>query len=70
MSEARRKGHDITFDVLYYSKSRRYAEKLAEIGEKEGEYIRRYRPILNTQIPKECDWTKWDLNDVNAKEIL
>ena len=70
MSEARRKGHNITFDVLYYANSRRYAEKLAEIGEKEGEYIRRYRPILNAQIPKDSDWTKWDLNEINAKEIL
>lgn len=70
MSEARRKGHNITFDVLYYANGRRYAEKMAEIGEKEGEYIRRYRPILNAQIPKDSDWTKWDLNEINAKEIL
>ena len=61
MSEARRKGHNITSDVLYYANGRRYAEKMAEIGEKEGEYIRRYRPILNAQIPKDSDWTKWDL---------
>lgn len=70
MSEARRKGHNITFDVLYYANGRRCAEKMAEIGEKEGEYIRRYRPILNAQIPKDSDWTKWDLNEINAKEIL
>ena len=56
MAEARRKGHNIGFDVLYYAKSRRYADKLAEIGEKEGEYIRKYQPILNTQFPKEDDW--------------
>ena len=56
--------------MLYYAKSRRYADKLAEIGEKEGEYIRRYKPILNTQIPKEQDWSKWDLNEVDAKAIL
>lgn len=40
ISEAERKGHPIAFDVLYYAKSRRLAERLAEIGEKEGEYIR------------------------------
>ena len=33
ISEAERKGHPISFDVLYYAKSRRYADKLAEIGE-------------------------------------
>lgn len=70
LEEARRKGHGITFDVLYYAKSRRYADKLAEIGEKEGEYIRRPRPVLNTQIPKEEDWHKWDTNEVNAQDIL
>lgn len=70
LEEARRKGHGITFDVLYYAKSRRYADKLAEIGEKEGEYIRRHRPVLNTQIPKEEDWHKWDTNEVNAQDIL
>lgn len=48
ISEAERKGHTISFDVLYYAKSRRYGDKLAEIGEKEGEYIRHYKPILNT----------------------
>ena len=70
MAEARRKGHNIGFDVLYYAKSRRYADKLAEIGGKEGEYIRRHNPILNTQIPKEEDWSKWNINKVDAKKIL
>lgn len=70
MAEAERKGHPITFDVLYYAKSRRYADKLAEIGEKEGEYIRKYNPILNTQIPKAENWERWDINEVDAKKIL
>lgn len=48
IAEARRKGHNITFDVLYYAQSSRYVDKLAEIGEKEGEYIRKHRPPLNT----------------------
>lgn len=67
LNEARRKGHTINFDVLYYAKSKRYADALSEIGEKEGEYIRQYRPILNTQIPKEDNWHKWDTNEVDAK---
>ncbi len=60
MAEARRKGHSIGFDVLYYAKSRRYADKLAEIGEKEGEYIRKYQPILNAQIivSKSAFWSR------------
>lgn len=40
LSEARRKGHPITFDVLYDAKGKRYAEVEEEIGSKEGEYIR------------------------------
>ena len=48
LSEARRKGHNLGFDVLYYAKSKRYADKQTELGEKEGEYIRLYKPILNT----------------------
>lgn len=60
LAEARRRGHPITFDVLYYAKSKGIANQLAEIGEKEGEYIRHYMPILNTQIPKAEDWNKYE----------
>ena len=70
MAEAERKGHPITFDVLYYAKSRRYADKLVEIGEKEGEFIRKHNPILNTQIPKAENWERWDINEVDARAIL
>ena len=70
LSEARRKGHELGFDVLYYAKSERYADRQTELGEKEGEYIRQYRPILNTQIPKEEDWRKWDTNTLDTRKIL
>lgn len=70
MAEVERKGHPITFDVLYYAKSRRYGDKLAEIGEKEGEFIRKHNPILNTQIPKAENWERWDINEVDARKIL
>ena len=70
ISEAERKGHPITFEVLYYAKSRRRLDKLVEIGEKEGEYIREYKPILNTQIPKAENWETWDINEVDARAIL
>ena len=36
----------------------------------EGEFIRKYLPVLNTQIPKEDDWKKLTLKKVDAKEIL
>ena len=45
-------------------------DKLVEIGEKEGEYIREYKPILNTQIPKAENWETWDINEVDARAIL
>lgn len=70
IAEAQRKGHTITFDVLYYAKSKGIANQLAEIGNKEGEYIRLHKPILNTQIPKAEDWKKYDNNQVNAREVL
>ena len=70
LAEARRRGHNISFDVLYYAQSTRYADKLAEIGQKEGECIRKYAPILNTQIPKEEDWHKFDYRKIDVKSIL
>jgi len=70
IAEAQRKGHTITFDVLYYAESKGITNQLAEIGDKEGEYIRRHKPILNTQIPKAEDWKKYDNNEVNAREVL
>lgn len=70
LAEAKRKGHNINFDVLYYAKSRNYADKLAEIGEKEGEYIRKYNPILNTQIPKEDNWSHYDVREIDIEKII
>ena len=43
---------------------------MEEIGKKEGEYIRKYKPVLNTQIPKEEDWHKFEVNTVDAAEVL
>ena len=70
LAEAQRKGHDINFDVLYYAHNRRYNDVLAEIGEKEGEYIRHYMPLLNTQIPKAEDWNKYESKSVDEQAIL
>ena len=70
MAEAQRKGYSISFDVLYYATARTPSAIIEEIGEKEGEYIRQYQPVLNTQIPKEHDWHKWDVNTLDAQAIL
>lgn len=70
LSEIQRNGHPIEFDVLYYAQKKRASEIREEIGRKEGEYIRQFRPVLNTQIPKEEDWRKWDTNTVDAAEVI
>ena len=70
LSELQRNGHPVDFDVLYYADARGAAAIHEEIGSKEGEYIRQYRPVLNTQIPKAEDWHKWESNAVDAAEVL
>ena len=62
LAEAKQRGHKINFDVMYYAKSKGKAEIEEEIGRTEGEYIRKYRPPLNTQIPKESNWREYDYN--------
>ena len=70
MAEAQRKGHAINFDVLYYAKENGRDAIIEEIGMIEGEYIRKYSPVLNTQIPKEDDWRKFDTKTLDARKIL
>ena len=70
LAEAFRKGHAINFDVLYHAAETYYPAVKNEIGQKEGEYIRRYKPVLNTQIPREDDWRKFDVCAVDAREVL
>ena len=52
------------------AKSKKNRDIVNEIGEKEGELIRKYRPILNTQIPKKENWHKWDTNAIDARAAL
>ena len=40
-----------------------------EIGQKEGELIRRHLPPLNTQIPKASNWRTWEVKTLNADEV-
>ena len=70
LAEAQRKGHKIGFDVLYYATESDYNAVKDEIGTKEGEYIRKYKPALNTQIPKETDYRTFNVCRVQIKEIL
>ena len=70
LAEAQRKGYPVQFDVFYYAKETKRTDIIEEIGQKEGELIRQYRPILNTQIPKEENWRQWELNKVDAGEAL
>ena len=36
-----------------------------EIGRREGELIREYMPMLNTQIPDENNWRKYTYREIN-----
>ena len=38
-----------------------------EANEKESEYIRKYRPLLNAQIPEKDNWRKYSYNEHAAK---
>ena len=70
LSEIQRNGHPIEFDVLYYAKAKGAAAIKEEIGRKEGELIRQYLPVLNTQVPKAENWRRWDVNTLDAREAL
>ena len=56
--------------MLYDAKAQNYPAVQEEIGQKEGEYIRKYKPILNIQIPTAADWRKFDVYTLDAREIL
>ena len=60
----------VAFDVLYYAQKTNSEDVIDEIGQKEGELIRQYRPLLNTQIPQAEDWRKWKVKPINAEEVL
>ena len=70
LAEAQRKGYAVEFGVLYYAKNQKYWDIAEEIGQKEGELIRQYRPLLNTQIPKAENWHKWDVDKRSTEEIM
>lgn len=51
LNQAQQEGCQITFDVLFGYPS--FSCSKEELGKLEGEYIRKYLPPLNYQIPKE-----------------
>ena len=57
------------FDVLYYAEETSKEGVIEEIGRREGELIRQYRPPLNTQIPRKSNWRTWDVKTLNADEV-
>ena len=70
LANAAKAGHKINFDVLYYATQTHPSALEQEIGAKEGELIRQYRPALNTQIPRAEDWTKYEYNKIDEAKIL
>lgn len=64
LAENQRQGRNVVFDVMYYAKSKKYKDIEEEIGYKEGELIRQYMPMLNTQIPKEENWRKFTCREI------
>lgn len=68
LAEAKAKGYDISFDVMYVSKKTDEEEIIEDIGYMEGVLIRNYMPPLNTQIPKEGNWRCFNVNK-RAKQI-
>ena len=60
----------IGFDVLYYAKETNQDALIEELGQKEGELIRQYRPLLNTQIPKADNWRKWDVKKIDTDIVM
>ena len=70
LAEVQGKGYGITFDVLYHATRTNSADIEEEIGQKEGEYINRYHPILNTQIPHEGNYKRYETVHHDAREIV
>ena len=70
LAEAQRTGHRVRFDVLYDASSFGQDAIKEEIGRMEGEFIRRYRPLLNTQIPHADDWHRFDVVQLDEGKLL
>ena len=69
LAEARRRGHQVRTIVLYEAKARAGKELDEELGEKEGEFIRKYMPPLNTQIPKAENWRSYNEKQIDTATL-
>ena len=65
LAENKRLGHSINFDVMYYATNSEYDAITEEIGEKEGELIREFMPMLNTHIPDKDNWKKYTRREID-----
>lgn len=74
LAEAKLHNHKISFDVLYYAVEHKPSLIDEELGQKEGEFIRSLKPVLNVQIPKATNWRYYDINKtantITLSEIL
>ncbi len=68
MAEAQRRGFTVEFDVLYNAKSKWKQDIDEEIGQAERHFIKKYKPLLNAQIPREDNWRKYEINR-SAREL-
>ena len=67
LAEARSRYRAIRFDILYSASDAGEAILEEELGKMEGEYIRAYRPPLNTQIPKAENWRQYETKTIDAE---
>lgn len=74
LKQATNHNQKIKFDVLYYSINQDHYNIENDIGKKEGEFIRKFLPPLNYQIPREDNYKKFTINKkattVTLEEIL
>ena len=73
LAEARRRRHQVRTIVLYEAKAQTDAELEEELGAKEGEFIRKYLPPLNTQIPKAENWHSFEeksIETITLEQVL
>ena len=64
IAEKQREGYAVNFDVMYYAMGEDYDTIEEEIGKREGELIREYMPMLNTQIPDENNWRRYTHREI------
>ena len=60
----------MNFDVLYDASSTARHDIDEEIGYMEGVFLRKYRPVLNTQIPTQEDWHKYEVKKIATADEL